>query len=207
MYRAPIRELRFVLEELLDTSALSAYPVFADYSAETAEAILDEAARFAQEVLEPLNQSGDRDGARWTPDGVVTPPGFVAAYHQFVEAGWPQLGADARYGGQPVPQALGTAVREMWGAANLAFKLCPMLTQGALEALAHCGTAAQKELFLPKMVRGEWTGTMVLTEPQAGSDLAQIRTRAVPEGDHYRLYGQKIFITWGDHDVRAQLRR
>jgi 3-(methylthio)propanoyl-CoA dehydrogenase len=200
MYRAPIRELRFVLEELLDTSALSASPAFADYSAETAEAILGEAARFAQEVLEPLNQSGDREGARWTPDGVVTPQGFVAAYRQFVEAGWPQLGTDPQYGGQPVPQVLGTAVREMWGAANLAFKLCPMLTQGALEALAHCGSAAQKELFLPKMVRGEWTGTMVLTEPQAGSDLAQIRTRAVPEGDHYRLFGQKIFITWGDHD-------
>lgn len=205
MYRAPIRELRFVLEELLDTGALSAYPAFVDYSAETAESILGEASRFAQEVLEPLNQSGDREGARWTPAGVVTPPGFAPAYRQFVEAGWPQLGVDAKYGGQPVPQVLGTAVREMWGAANLSFKLCPMLTQGAIEALTHCGTAAQKELFLPKMVRGEWTGTMVLTEPQAGSDLAQIRTRAVPDGENYRLFGQKIFITWGDHDCTENI--
>jgi alkylation response protein AidB-like acyl-CoA dehydrogenase len=205
MYRAPIRELRFVLEELLDASALSRYPAFCDYSADTGDAILGEAARFAQEVLEPINQSGDREGARWTPAGVVTPSGFVAAYRQFVEAGWPQLGADAKYGGQPVPQVLGTAVREMWGAANLAFKLCPMLTQGAIEALAHCGTASQKALFLPKMVSGEWTGTMVLTEPQAGSDLAQIRTRAIPEGEHYRLFGQKIFITWGDHDCTENI--
>ena len=205
MYRAPIRELRFVLEELLNTGALSAYPVFADYSAETAESILGEAARFAQEVLEPLNQSGDREGASWTPAGVVTPQGFAAAYRQFVEAGWPQLGADAKYGGQPAPQVLGTAVREMWGAANLSFKLCPMLTQGAIEALTHCGTAAQKELFLPKMVRGEWTGTMVLTEPQAGSDLGQIRTRAVPDRENYRLFGQKVFITWGDHDCAENI--
>jgi len=205
MYRAPIRELRFVLDELLGAAALSAYPALAEYSSETAESILGEAARFAQEVLEPLNQSGDREGARWTPGGVVTPPGFAAAYGQFVEAGWPQLGGDSKYGGQPVPQVLGTAVREMWGAANLAFKLCPMLTQGAIEAIDLCGSTAQKELFLPKMVRGEWTGTMDLTEPQAGSDLAQIRTRAVPDGENFRLFGQKIFITWGDHDCAANI--
>jgi acyl-CoA dehydrogenase len=205
MYRAPIRELRFVLDELLGAAALSAYPAFADYSAETAESILGEAARFAEGVLEPLNQSGDREGARWTPAGVVTPQGFVAAYQQFVEAGWPQLGADPKYGGQMVPQVLGTAVRELWGAANLSFKLCPMLTQGAIEALKLCGSPAQKELFLPKMVRGEWTGTMDLTEPQAGSDLAQIRTRAVPDGENFRLFGQKIFITWGDHDCAENI--
>jgi 3-(methylthio)propanoyl-CoA dehydrogenase len=200
MYRAPIRELRFVLDELLGAANLSVYPALADYSSEMAESILGEAARFAEEVLEPINQSGDREGARWTPAGVVTPKGFAAAYRQFVEAGWPQLGADPKYGGQAVPQALGAAVRELWGAANLSFKLCPMLTQGAVEALDLCGSTPQKELFLPKMVRGEWTGTMDLTEPQAGSDLAQIRTRAVPDGENFRLFGQKIFITWGDHD-------
>jgi acyl-CoA dehydrogenase len=205
MYRAPIRELRFVLEELLGASALSSYPGLADYSTETAEAILGEAARFAEEVLEPLNQSGDREGARWTPDGVVTPQGFAAAYRQFVEGGWPQLGADPKYGGQLVPQVLGVAVRELWGAANLSFKLCPMLTQGAIEALDLCGSPAQKELFLPKMVSGQWTGTMDLTEPQAGSDLAQIRTRAVPDGEQFRLFGQKIFITWGDHDCAENI--
>jgi alkylation response protein AidB-like acyl-CoA dehydrogenase len=205
MYRAPIRELRFVLDELLGAGVLSAYPALAEYSAETAESILGEAARFAEEVLEPLNQSGDREGARWTPAGVVTPQGFAAAYRQFVEAGWPQLGADPKYGGQSAPQVLATAVRELWGAANLSFKLCPMLTQGAVEALDLCGSPAQKELFLPKMVRGEWTGTMDLTEPQAGSDLAQVRTRAVPDGESFRLFGQKIFITWGDHDCAENI--
>src|ERR1700726_2370116 len=203
MYRAPIRELRFVLDELLGAGVLSAYPALAEYSAETAESILGEAARFAEEVLEPLNQSGDREGARWTPAGVVTPKGFAAAYRQFVEAGWPQLGADPKYGGQSAPQVLATAVRELWGAANLSFKLCPMLTQGAVEALELCGSAEQKQLFLPKMVSGEWTGTMDLTEPQAGSDLAQVRTRAVPDGKRYRVFGQKIFITWGDHDMTS----
>ena len=205
MYRAPIRELRFVLDELLGARALSAYPALAEYSSETAESILGEAARFAEEVLEPLNQSGDREGARWTPEGVVTPPGFAAAYRQFVEAGWPQLGADSKYGGQSVPQVLATAVREVWGAANLSFKLCPMLTQGAIEAIDLCGSATQKKLFLPKMVRGEWTGTMDLTEPQAGSDLGQIRMRAVPDGENFRLFGQKIFITWGDHDCAENI--
>ena len=205
MYRAPIRELRFVLDELLGVGVLSSYPELSDYSSETAESILGEAARFAEEVLEPLNQSGDREGARWTPEGVVTPKGFAEAYRQFVEGGWPQLGADPQYGGQLVPNVLSTAVRELWGAANLSFKLCPMLTQGAIEALRLSGTPMQKRLFLPKMVSGIWTGTMDLTEPQAGSDLGQIRTRAIPDGDHYRLFGQKIFITWGDHDCAENI--
>jgi acyl-CoA dehydrogenase len=205
MYRAPIRELRFVLDELLGVGALSSYPELSDYSPETAESVLTEAARFAEQVLEPLNQSGDREGARWTSDGVVTPKGFAQAYRQFVEGGWPQLGADPQYGGQVVPNVLSTAVRELWGAANLSFKLCPMLTQGAIEALKLCGSPVQKQLFLPNMVRGIWTGTMDLTEPQAGSDLGQIRTRAVPDGKNYRLFGQKIFITWGDHDCAENI--
>ena len=203
MYRAPLRELRFVLEELLDSGRLSACPEFADYSSELAESVLGEAGRFAETVLEPLNRPGDQQGARWTPDGVVTPPGFREAYEQFVAGGWPQLGANPEFGGQRVPQVLSTAVQELWAAANLAFKLCPMLTHGAVHALEFCGSAEQKRRFLPKMVSGEWTGTMVLTEPHAGSDLAQTRTRAVPESDHHRLFGQKIFITWGDHDCTA----
>src|SRR5476651_965947 len=157
MYRAPLRELRFVLDELLSVGFLSTYPGLSEYSSETTESILGEAARFAEEVLEPLNQSGDREGARWTPEGVVTPKGFVVAYSQFVEGGWPQLGPDPKYGGQRVPQVLSTAVRELWGAANLAFKLCPMLTQGAIEALDLCGSEVQKQLFLPRMVSGQWT--------------------------------------------------
>jgi alkylation response protein AidB-like acyl-CoA dehydrogenase len=203
MYRAPLRELRFVIEELLGAAELTACADFAEYSNELAGSILEEAARFAQDVLGPLNQPGDQEGARWTAAGVVTAPGFRDAYQQFVAGGWPQLGAPAEFGGQTMPQVLVTAVQELWSSANLAFKLCPMLTHGAVHALEVSGSQAQKQFFLPKMVSGEWTGTMVLTEPQAGSDLAQVRTRAVPDGRHYRLFGQKIFITWGDHDMTA----
>ena len=205
MYRAPLRELRFVLEELLQASRLAQYPHLADYSSDVADSILDEAGRFAETVLDPLNRTGDETGARWTPEGVVAAPGFRDAYQQFAAGGWTQLGTDPEYGGQLVPQALVTAVQEIWGSANLAFKLCPMLSHGAVHALELSGTVAQKKTYLPKMISGEWTGTMVLTEPQAGSDLAQIRTRAVPEGDHYRLFGQKIFITWGDHDCTSNI--
>ena len=205
MYRAPLSDIRFVLEDLLDTSALSGMPGLEDYSSELATAVLEEAARFAEDVLDPLNQTGDREGARWTPDGVVMPAGFKDAYEKFVEGGWPQLGADPEYGGQPVPIVLGTAVQELWASANLSFKLCPMLTAAAVEALELRGTPEQKRLFLPKMVSGEWTGTMNLTEPQAGSDLALVRMRAVPDGSHYRLFGQKIFITYGDHDYTENI--
>jgi alkylation response protein AidB-like acyl-CoA dehydrogenase len=203
MYRAPLRELRFVIEELLGAAQLAACPELADYSDELAASVLDEAARFAQTVLDPLNRSGDVEGARWTPEGVVTAAGFRDAYQQFVAGGWPQLGTDPEYGGQRVPQVLATAVQELWAASNLAFKLCPMLTHGAVHALDLCGSPAQKQLFLPRMVSGEWTGTMDLTEPQAGSDLAQVRTRAVPDGKGFRVFGQKIFITWGDHDLTS----
>ena len=134
---------------------------------------------------------------------MVTAPGFRDAYQQFAAGGWPQLGAPPEYGGQLAPQVLATAVQELWASANLAFKLCPMLTHGAVHALELSGSPAQKQLFLPKMISGEWTGTMDLTEPQAGSDLAQVRTRAVPDGKRYRLFGQKIFITWGDHDMTS----
>jgi alkylation response protein AidB-like acyl-CoA dehydrogenase len=203
MYRAPLREMRFVLEELLGSARLGGSAQLPDYSDELAQSVLEEAARFAETVLDPLNRSGDTEGARWTPEGVVAAPGFKEAYAQFVSGGWPALGSDADYGGQPVPRVLVSAVSEFWGSANLAFKLGPMLTHGAVHALELCGSAQQKQLYLPKMVSGEWTGTMVLTEPQAGSDLGQVRTRAAPEGDHYRLSGQKIFITWGDHDLTA----
>src|SRR5579863_7416981 len=203
MYRAPLREMRFVMEELLGGAAALAAPQFADYSDELAQSVLEEAARFAQDVLEPLNRSGDQHGARWTSEGVLAAPGFREAYQQFVAGGWPALGGAPQFGGTPVPRVLVTAVGEFWGSANLAFKLGPMLTQAGVHALELCGSPAQKERYLPKMVSGEWTGTMVLTEPQAGSDLGQVRTRAVPEGDHFRLFGQKIFITWGDHDLTA----
>ncbi|HTT01287.1 MAG TPA: acyl-CoA dehydrogenase [Steroidobacteraceae bacterium] len=201
MYRAPLQDITFILNELIGTDALAGCPEFADYSPELATTVLNEAARFAETVLDPLCKSGDREGARWTPEGVRTPQGFKEAYRQFVAGGWPQLGASAEYGGQIVPKVLSTAVAEIWASANLAFKLCPMLTHGAAHALTLTGSPQQRQLYLPKMVSGEWTGTMVLTEPQAGSDLGLIRTRAIPDGDHYRLFGQKIFITWGDHDL------
>jgi 3-(methylthio)propanoyl-CoA dehydrogenase len=203
MYRAPLREMRFVLEELLEAGSLAALPHLNDYSDELGRQVLEEAARFAEGVLDPLNQPGDAIGARWTPEGVVTAPGFRDAYRQFIEGGWLALNSNPEYGGQRVPRVLSTAVGEFWGSANLAFKLGPMLTHGAAHALELTGSEAQKHAFLSKMVHGEWTGTMVLTESQAGSDLGQVRTRAVPEGDHYRLFGQKIFITWGDHDLTA----
>jgi len=200
MYRAPVREMRFVLEELLGAGSLAASAELADYSDELARSVLEEAARFAEGVLEPLNRPGDLHGARWTPDGVVTAPGFRDAYRQFAAGGWTALGADPNFGGHPAPRALVTAAGEFWGSACLAFKLGPMLTHGAVHALELCGSATQKERYLKRMISGEWTGTMVLTEPQAGSDLGLVRTRAVPDGDRYRLFGQKIFITWGDHD-------
>lgn len=200
MYQPPLKELRFVLHDLIGEGRLSELPGFAEYSTDFADAALEEAGKFAQEVLDPINRVGDTEGARWTPDGVVMPKVFKDAYKAFVDGGWPTLRAAQAQGGQGAPTVLGTAVEELWGSSNLAFKLCPMLTQGAIEALERCGSAEQKHKYLPKMVSGEWTGTMNLTEPHAGSDLGVIRTRAVPEGNHYRLYGQKIFITYGDQD-------
>ncbi len=204
-YRAPVKEIRFVLDELIGYEPFAACADFADYSSETSAAILDEAAKFAEGVLDPLCKLGDREGARWSADGVTMPLGFREAYNQFCASGWPALRSDVKYGGQGVPTVLGTAVEELWAGANLAFKLCPMLTQGAIEAVHQFGTPQQKHLYLPKMVSGEWTGTMNLTEPQAGSDLAQVRTRAVPAGPNYRLYGQKIFITYGEHDLTENI--
>ena len=200
MYRAPLKDLRFNMHELIGESALQACPAYAEFSLDLADAVLEEAGKFAETVLDPLYKSGDRDGARWTPDGVIGAPGFKAAYQQFVDGGWASLRASPEHGGQGVPYVIGTAVEELWAASNLSFKLCPMLTQGAVEAIEQYGTDEQKHLYLLKMVSGEWTGTMNLTEPQAGSDLAAIRTRAQPDGDHYRIFGQKIFITYGDHD-------
>ena len=206
MYRAPLKDLSFVLNVLLGPDPLSGCPAHAEYSADLAESVLSESARFAEGVLDPINHSGDQEGAHWSEDGVRTARGFREAYQQFVAGGWQQLRAPAHLGGQGQPMLLATAVQETWASANLAFKLCPMLTYGAIHALEITASEQLKQRYLPKMVTGEWTGTMVLTEPQAGSDLALIRTRAVPQGgdlavDEFRLFGQKIFITWGEHDL------
>jgi alkylation response protein AidB-like acyl-CoA dehydrogenase len=201
-YVAPLRDIRFVMQELADAAGISGLPGCEEATPDVVDAILEEAARFAGEVLSPLNRIGDTQGARWHDRAVTTSPGFKEAYRQFVDNGWNGLGCDPQFGGQGLPHLVSTAVSEMWKGANHAFSLCPMLTQGAIEALTIAGSEAQKAAFLPKLVSGEWTGTMNLTEPSAGSDLAAVRTRAEPVGDGtYRIFGQKIFITYGEHDM------
>src|SRR5258706_4760857 len=206
-YHAPLKEMRFVLTELAGLEQVSKLPGFEDAAPDTVAAILDEAAKFANEVLDPLNAVGDRVGARRLDDGTVrTPPGFKEAYRQYCANGWNGLTKNPDFGGQGLPQLVATAVEEMWHAANMAFGLCPLLTQGAIEAIELCGTPEQKGRYLPKMVSGEWAGTMNLTESQAGSDLAAVRTPAVPQTDgSFKLYGQKIFITSGEHDVTEDI--
>jgi len=203
-YFAPTRDMQFVINELADLNAIAALPVFAEQeiSPELVEAVLEEAAKLAAEVLAPLNKTGDILGARLNPqEGVLPAEGFTEAYHKFVDGGWNGLGSPVEHGGQGLPELLNTATQEMWSSANMSFALCPMLNNGAIEAIRQAGSAEQQTLYLPKMISGEWTGTMNLTESQAGSDLSAVRTRAVPEGDHYRIFGQKIFITWGEHNM------
>ncbi|HET7032388.1 MAG TPA: acyl-CoA dehydrogenase family protein, partial [Casimicrobiaceae bacterium] len=201
-YRAPFAEMQFVLTELAGLDEIGNLPGYGDATPDTVAAILEEAGKFASDVLDPLNVVGDREGAKRNDDGSVrTPTGFRDAYRQFCELGWNGLAKDPEYGGQGMPHIVAAAVDEMWNAANMAFELCPMLTAGAIEAIELNGSDALKQTYLAKMVAGVWTGTMNLTEPQAGSDLAAVRTKAVPQGDgSYKLYGNKIFITYGEHD-------
>jgi 3-(methylsulfanyl)propanoyl-CoA dehydrogenase len=201
-YRAPLSEMQFVMTELAGLGDVAALPGFEDATTDTVSAVLDEAARFAAEVLDPLNRVGDREGARLGADGsVTTPAGFKDAYRRFCELGWNGLAKSPEFGGGGMPQLVAAAVDEIWNASNLAFELCPMLTAGAIEAIERNGSAELKRTFLPKMVAGDWTGTMNLTEPQAGSDLAAVRTKATPQPDGtYKLHGNKIFITYGEHD-------
>jgi alkylation response protein AidB-like acyl-CoA dehydrogenase len=199
-YVAPIKDMLFVMKELAGLDEVAKLPGCEEATPDTVEQILEENARFCSEVLAPLNATGDREGSVLAEGHVTTPHGFKDAYRQFIEAGWSALEAPPEFGGQGLPKLVGTPALEMWKSANLSFSLCPMLTVGAIEALLLRGTKSQKRTYLPNMVAGTWTGTMNLTEPQAGSDLALVKTRAVPEGDHYRITGQKIFITYGEHD-------
>ena len=205
-YIAPVRDMRFILEELAGLAEVTALPGCEECTPDLVESILDEAARFAAGVLDPINAAGDRQGAS-CKDGVVTAAdGFADAYRLFVDTGWNALPCDPEYGGQGLPTLVATAVQEMWKSANMAFALCPMLTSGAIAAIAHHASDELKRTYLPKMVEGTWTGTMNLTEPQAGSDLAAVRTRAVPQPDGtYRITGTKIFITWGEHDMAENI--
>ncbi len=201
-YRAPIKDMRFVMDELAGFKELSSLPGLEEATPDLADAILDEAAKFAGEVIAPLNRVGDQQGCKLGADGVSTPAGWKEAYAQYREAGWNGITLPPEFGGQGLPDTLGIAAKEMLCSANMAFSLGPLLTTGAVEALLTCASDELKAMFLEKMVSGEWTGTMNLTEPQAGSDLALIRSRAEPQGDGtYRVFGQKIFITYGDHDM------
>jgi alkylation response protein AidB-like acyl-CoA dehydrogenase len=199
-FRAPVRDLAFALSTVgHDALIARAYP---DLDADTVAAVLEAAGSFTTDVLAPLNRKGDTEGAKYANGAVTAAPGFADAYRAFVADGWNSLSADPAHGGQGLSKAMELAVFEMVHAANMAFGLCPMLTQAAIEALTQHGTERQKRVVLPKLVSGEWTGAMCLTEPQAGSDLAALTTMARPDGNGgYLLTGQKIFITWGDHDA------
>ncbi len=199
-YNAPVKDMSFVLDELCDLEGLNGLSSFADVTPDLVDHILNESARFTGEVVAPLNQSGDRQASVLEGTEVRTPDGFKEAYAQFVEGGWNSTPFEPEYGGMGLPWTVTTALQEMWQSANLAWSLCPMLTIGVIEALIAHATPQLRNSYLSKLVSGEWTGTMNLTEPQAGTDLSLLKTRAVPEGDHYRVTGQKIFITFGEQD-------
>jgi len=205
-YIAPVKDMLFCMKELADIESIAKLPGFEDAGLETAQAVLEESARFCQEVLAPLNRDGDVNPSSLKDGVVTTTPGFKQAFRQFAEGGWQGLQHPVEFGGQGLPKTIGAACIEMINSANLSFSLCPLLTDGAIEALLVAGSAEQRERFIPKMISGEWTGTMNLTEPQAGSDLALVRTRAEPLGDgRYRIFGTKIFITYGEHDMAENI--
>lgn len=198
-YRPPLQEISFLLEDVFQLETIAGMPAFNEVSPDLVNAILDEAGRYFAGVFAPTNQRADIEGTRIENNTVVTAPVLDGLYDSFREAGWPSLTGDPEYGGQGMPHLIGFAVDEMVQSANMSFSLLPMLTMGVITALERFGSEAQRKLFLPKLVTGEWTGSMNLTESQAGSDLAAVRARAVPQGDHYLVSGQKIFISWGDH--------
>ena len=201
-YTPPLRDIRFALHELAGFADIAALPGYEDATPDVVDSVLEEAGKFSSAVLAPLNVVGDREGARWIDGEVATPPGFKAAYKAFSENGWNGIGCPTEFGGQGMPHMVCAAVKEMVNAANMAFALCPLLSGGAIEALLNSGSDELKRVYLHKMVSGEWTGTMNLTEPQAGSDLSLVRTKAEPQSDgSYRIFGQKIFITYGEHDM------
>ncbi len=197
-YNAPLRDMSFVIRDLAGLDQILKLPAFDSITADVVDQVLEESARFSREVLGPLNVPGDQEGCRVENKTVVVPDSFADAYRQFVDSGWQSLPSSPDHGGMGLPETVAAATMEMWQSANLSFSLCPLLTSGAIAAIEAHASDKLKQTYLSKMVAGEWTGTMNLSEPQAGSDLDVVTTKAVPEGDHYRISGTKIFITWGD---------
>ncbi|SAL80573.1 acyl-CoA dehydrogenase [Caballeronia arvi] len=205
-YSPPVKEMLFVMEELAGIASLSQLPGLADSNADTASAILDEGAKLAAEVIAPLNAAGDQQPSEWHDGEVTATPGFADAYRQYAEGGWQGISHPAEFGGQELAKLIASPCIEMLNAANLSFALCPLLTDGAIEALLTAGSDELKARYLPKLIEGAWTGTMNLTEPQAGSDLALVRSRAERQDDgSYKVSGTKIFITWGEHDMAENI--
>ncbi|MDR6215871.1 acyl-CoA dehydrogenase [Paracidovorax wautersii] len=205
-YTAPVKDMLFAIEHLARIDQVAQLPGFEDAGLETAQAVLEECAKFTEGVVAPLNVEGDRNPSSWKDGVVTTTPGFKEAFRQYAEGGWQGLQHPAGFGGQGLPKTIGAACSEMLNSANMSFALCPLLTDGAIEALITAGSEQLKATYLEKLVTGEWTGTMNLTEPQAGSDLALVRTRAEPQGDgSYKVFGTKIFITYGEHDMAANI--
>jgi len=205
-YVAPVKDMLFCMQELAGLEQIAQLPGFEEAGLETARAVLEECANFNQGVVAPLNVEGDRHPSTWHDRQVTTTPGFKEAFRQYAAGGWQGLQHPSDFGGQNLPKVIGAACLEMLNSANLSFALCPLLTDGAIEALLTAGTPEQQQRYLPKMIAGEWTGTMNLTEPQAGSDLAMVRTRAEPQPDgSYKLSGTKIFITYGEHDMAENI--
>jgi alkylation response protein AidB-like acyl-CoA dehydrogenase len=205
-YRAPVKDMLFVMKELAGIDELTRLPAFEDAGYDTAQAVLEECAKFNEDVVAPLNVEGDRNPSAFKDGQVISTPGFKEAFKQFGDGGWQGLQHPTDFGGQGLPKLIGAACGEMINSANLSFALCPLLTDGAIEALLTAGSEEQKTTFLPNMLSGKWTGSMNLTEPQAGSDLSLVRTRAEPQPDGtYKLFGTKIFITWGEHDMAENI--
>jgi alkylation response protein AidB-like acyl-CoA dehydrogenase len=204
-YKAPLKEMQFVIEELAELSALTELPGYEDANDELVEAILEQAGKFSEEVIAPLNQSGDEHGTFIENGQVVSPPGFTDAFKQFSDNGWLSIKQPTEFEGQGLPNLLHSAVTEMWNSSNIALALCPLLTSGAIESIDAHASDALKHKYLSKMISGQWTGTMNLTESHAGTDLAAIRTRALRDGDNYRISGQKIYITWGEHEMTENI--
>lgn len=205
-YRAPVKDMLFNMQELAGLQALTEIPAFADFGIDTAQAVLEECAKLNEDVIAPLNFEGDKNPSYFKDGQVFTTPGFKEAFRQFADGGWQGLQHPTEFGGQGLPKTIGAACGEMINSANVSFALCPLLSDGAIEALLTAGSDEQKAIYLPNLVAGKWTGTMNLTEPQAGSDLAQVRTRAEPQPDgSYKIFGTKIFITYGEHDMAENI--